>query len=173
MRIDRLPLGTSEEIARYISAAKQIFGDQFVEIAREGNLSTLEGQARAVKLLAMGVDVNHHGRYGNTALHYTVDSEHQDALKWLLELGANPNLGNDLGDTTLHWALKGIQDQDAIYTLLSAGANPRHKNHAGETPIDVSTYDGPVMDAVHSAASAYEARKALEELSKPLMDVSP
>ena len=69
--------------------------------------------------------INDCNSQGDTALLFAARSGHRNALKKLLELGADPSIGNHTGDTPLHW-LCSFSDQDVkevATELVKKGAN--------------------------------------------------
>ena len=65
-------------------------------------LSVIRGDIETVKSLAEhGTDLSQTGRCGVTSLHLAAEFGRVEALSWLLDLGANPNTGDDFGQTPL------------------------------------------------------------------------
>ncbi|EGG24722.1 hypothetical protein DFA_02966 [Cavenderia fasciculata] len=74
---------------------------------------------------------------GNTPLHYSATFGHYDISKYLLELGANPNIQNKAGETALHKAV--WYNQIEIATLLiEKGADPNITNNAKQKVIGLT-----------------------------------
>jgi ankyrin repeat protein len=70
-----------------------------------------------------------------------------DALKLLLELGADVNDANAAGDTAVH-AAASLGMNKVIEFLAGRGANLSARNKAGRTPIDVARRDDGVGTSV-------------------------
>ena len=64
-----------------------------------------------------------------------------EAVKKMLEYGADPNMRNNYGATPLSWAAeKGHTEM--VKVLLEAGADPNMKNGNGSTPLGWAVYCG-------------------------------
>jgi len=70
--------------------------------------------------LNQGIDVNIKDEHENTALHLATKHAHLDAMRLLIEFGADINAQNDYLSTPLHVTEKNM---DAIRILLEAGAD--------------------------------------------------
>lgn len=90
------------------------------------------------------------GGQGFTPLHLCCDDTMAEAAfglepaKALLAAGADPNRGNDMGDTPLHL----VKSDQLADVLLAAGADPNQKNHDGQTPIHTA-YNPAVKARFH------------------------
>jgi len=74
---------------------------------------------------------------GMTALHYMAAGGKQEAVKVLLEKGADPNArATTTLDTPLHWAVRFHHDLPTIRTLAEYGADPTLKDSDGKRPLD-------------------------------------
>ncbi len=86
---------------------------------------------------------------GMTAIeeeHDTLGSDHLEAVKLSLELGADVNAVNDIGNTALHaTALLGYPTI-AKYLIVEAGAEVNPVNDIGETPLRLA--EGTVINAM-------------------------
>ena len=67
-------------------------------------------------------------------LNHTVISGQLEAALWLIKRGADPNLTNYIGETSLHQAADNEQYTIAKL-LLESGADPNIKQKDGETPM--------------------------------------
>lgn len=85
-------------------------------------------------LIDNGSDINHKYDGSFTTLMRYVILNNYEMVKILLELGADPNIQTNIGDTALHYLKK--YDIEMINLLIEHGANPHIKNEDG---IDVAT----------------------------------
>eukprot|EP00123_Amoebidium_parasiticum_P009082 comp19223_c0_seq1/m.21984 comp19223_c0_seq1/g.21984 ORF comp19223_c0_seq1/g.21984 comp19223_c0_seq1/m.21984 type:complete len:170 (-) comp19223_c0_seq1:676-1185(-) len=82
-------------------------------------------------------DVNAKDENGYTPIHAAVSWGHEALLHYLLEKGADPNIGDLDGDTPLH-----VCEKPAIAEiLLNAGATVDKTNDEGRTPADAARED--------------------------------
>jgi serine/threonine protein kinase len=91
------------------------------------------------KLLLNGCDVVGWRDFkGYSLLHLAINKKASlEFVKFLLELGSDPNVQNDFGDTSLHLAVKMDRKEEALL-LWNNGANPGIENKIGETIIDLA-----------------------------------
>ena len=66
-------------------------------------------------------------------------------LKKFLQLGVDPNILNERGDTLLHAALE-TGNEEPIRILLNAGADPHRKNRSGLTPLELLLRDSQTQE---------------------------
>ncbi|XP_051173332.1 ankyrin-1-like [Leptopilina boulardi] len=71
---------------------------------------------------------------GETALHYAVSQQHVDAVKFLLEKGANPNSKSKIKFTPLHYAAR-LENQEICVILLDYGANVNPNEDGFDNPL--------------------------------------
>ena len=110
--------------------------------------------SRAKELLAQGVDINSKNDKGWSPLHLMVENFVPEAVRFLLENGANPDQTDTFGVTPLHLAIDTETDRftdefarykavapsvDLTTLLLKHGADPNAKDNEGETPLDWAT----------------------------------
>lgn len=112
-----------------------IKGVNAVHIAAQGN------QAAMIYYLikSYGFEVDEIDQDGNTALHWAVITGAEDAVAFLLALGADPNALNSSMDTPLHLAVYSIEEHWCmrnIKNLLLEGANRHSRNIQRKIPID-------------------------------------
>ena len=101
------------------------------------------GRKEAVQLLIKhGADANFQGPMNNqwnkgwSPLHHAASGEHTEVVNVLLDMDANPNLPNAIGNTALHIAAeKGRLEFFKI--LLQSGGNPTLKNDKGQIALDL------------------------------------
>jgi len=79
--------------------------------------------------------------YNTTILHFAVFKSKNDAVKDLLDEGANPNAEDKDGRTPLHWAAN-FGNLEGAKLLLASGANVNAKTNNGETPLSLATEAG-------------------------------
>ena len=53
------------------------------------------------ELVKLGCSVSNTDKQGRTALHYAVDLENEDIIKFLIQNGANPNTKDETGSSPL------------------------------------------------------------------------
>lgn len=95
------------------------------------------------KLIAAGADVNAKGSLGDTALHMAVRGNgHLDALRLLMDRGADPNVRDREGASPLDYAVwHGALDSTAL--LLAHGARLNEPDtKTGATPINEAAFMG-------------------------------
>ena len=110
--------------------------------------------ANAIRRLAdEGKDLEgREGRAQNTALHLAVRDGNAEAVKALLECGANCDPRNAMGITPLHDAAKS-GNRDIAELLLTAGADPLAVARNGDTPFLLARRGpSPVSDLLAAAA---------------------
>lgn len=61
-----------------------------------------------------------------------------ELLEWCLQNGANPNMQDKQGNTSLHYH----RSEKELATLLNAGANPSIRNKEGRTPLENAVLRG-------------------------------
>ena len=121
--------------AQPLAAVAQGLGydtDSFVKAIREKDngqaLEILKSNPGAINLRASNDD---------TPLVTAVSGRDSEWVAYLIQLGANPNLGGRGGETPLLAAAR-IGYDDAAEWLLSAGAKVDGENRKGETPLIVA-----------------------------------
>jgi ankyrin repeat protein len=76
------------------------------------------------------------GPGGSTPLMYAVLYADADAVRLLLQAGADPNMRNESGATALMWA---VDDMEKTRLLLGAGAEVNARSTDGRTPLLIAT----------------------------------
>lgn len=107
------------------SAKAQDIGDRFYEAIRGDNLA-------AVRALATPQAVNTADNHGTTPLMYAAAVGSSEAVKLLLDCGADPNARNAFGATALMW---GAGDITKVRLLLAKGANVNARSNFDRTPL--------------------------------------
>jgi ankyrin repeat protein len=103
--------------------------------------AVFEGNVAALKAaLAAGLDVNAEDGYGNSPLTVSCSRAHVEAVRVLLEAGADVNRATKLGPP-IRWAVSGYQYENKqralaiLRMLLQAGADVNATDTMGQTPF--------------------------------------
>ena len=81
-------------------------------------------------------------KFQETALHIAIEQGYNNIINFLLEKGANPNIQQQDGETSLHYALKYNHSFKVVKLLLLYKANPQIKTlKTKETSIDYARND--------------------------------
>ncbi len=90
-----------------------LFGDYPI------NVAATRGSVREMSaLFNVGADLNASGEHGYTPLHNAVEQSNVEAVKWLLENGADKGLCNSSGETPADLAT--ILSENLIESILNA-----------------------------------------------------
>lgn len=84
-------------------------------------LSALKNDIKTIENLAkkgVYLDVKYDDRFGSTALHYAVRENNIEAIKTLLNLGANPNKKDNFGKTPLMWSVSKVEKNNISKILI-------------------------------------------------------
>ena len=111
-------------------------------------LAVRTNDLQQLKTLVTAANVNDRDERGITPLMYASWVGSIDALKMLLDLGANPNLQNVNGSTALALA---VTQPDKVRILLERGADANIATKAGRTPLllaALSDDSAPVVRAL-------------------------
>lgn len=85
-------------------------------------------------LVGQGVGLNDKDAYGNSPLHYAARAHHSEAVKTLLELGADPNVISNDGCSPLRLAAtKRAESIDTFKYLIDGGADLEERASGGAT----------------------------------------
>jgi ankyrin repeat protein len=71
-----------------------------------------------------------------TILNYRIGHINVNQTKYLLDLGADPNIKSRHGETALHLALFFEDNPEKVALLLRYGANKEIKNYSGQTALN-------------------------------------
>lgn len=98
-------------------------------------------------LISIGVPVNGKDRYGNTPLHYAARAKNVEAMKALLDAGANIDAVNRDGVTPLRQLLLRKPDNlEAVELLLAHGADMHQRYENGATVKEYVQITANVQD---------------------------
>lgn len=109
--------------------------DEFVAAAREGNLAAVK------EFYNTGGDVNKPNARGQTALMWAAQRGHLEVVKFLVQLGANPNaVDTDRQEPVLMWATK-KGHKEVVEFLIVSGSDVNQGDQFKETPLmDAARY---------------------------------
>ncbi|KAL8734764.1 MAG: hypothetical protein Q9181_003071 [Wetmoreana brouardii] len=94
-------------------------------------------------LVVNGENINATGYGGKTALQICCGNcSLQETVTYLLERGADPNIQDETGNTTLHRAASTLPAPLLTRLLLAAGASAAIRNFKGQTPMLAAARDG-------------------------------
>ena len=98
-----------------------------------------DGDALKLKeLLAVGADINvKDDRDGYSLLHFAAFYDDTEALKFLIDAGANVNAKENEGRTPLHLAAE-RGNIESVELLLKAGSDINAKNEHGDTALQMA-----------------------------------
>lgn len=108
----------------------------FVNHARQGKLDELKQD------LDSGIDVNGRDSLDQTALLAAVSHNELGEVQLLLAHGADPNLADNAGWTSLHYAAYFGSGTDIIGALLDRGADINRRNDRGITALYFASATG-------------------------------
>lgn len=121
----------------YISTYDEVLGQKLRQAVSESDIPKVKD------CLDMNVYVDAEDEEGNTALMYASGVGNEEALKMLLQAGADLNLRNSDGETALFWCLWGFEPEnlpstlDTFQQLLLSGADLNVKNNVDVTVSDI------------------------------------
>lgn len=104
-------------------------------------------------LIAAGVDIESCATDGMTALMHSAIRGDLDAVRILLEAGADANKQASQGGATSLTYASSTGHTETVKLLLDSGADPQTKDHSGRTFLHAAV-GGGVLDIVHFALSA-------------------
>ena len=124
-------------------------------------------------LISRGANVRARNRRGAEPIHYATDGgpgsvawdpEAQEAIvRFLIEVGADPNVKDDAGVAPLHRAVR-TRSSSAVCALLCNGADARLANKSGSTPLHLA-----VQDTGQSGSGSTAARHEQKEIIRLLI----
>ncbi len=94
------------------------------------------------RLMALGAEVNSRGgmTHGQVPLHSACRGGRRDHVEFLLEVGADVNARDNLGQTALHVSI--ISNKDVVQVLIDHGADVSLKDNQGHTALIWAAYHG-------------------------------
>ncbi|KAK1265357.1 hypothetical protein QJS04_geneDACA010641 [Acorus gramineus] len=104
-------------------------GEIMLTAARRGDMKLLESLLRRG-----GGGTNGRDQYGMTALHTAAIKGHRDAVRTLIDYGADLHARDREGHTPLHLAVEG-GSADAVEALVDKGADVNARTGRGATPL--------------------------------------
>jgi ankyrin repeat protein len=134
----RLATGTATSSDSLDEAAiRQRVQDYYFDAARRGDLAMLK------EFIAARYDLETRDAKGYTALILSAYHGHANAVRLLIDAGANPCAADQRGNTALMGAV--FKGEVAISRLLmKAACDPNHRNNAGQTPAMYAALFGRV-----------------------------
>ena len=118
-----------------------------------------KGDVKELKKLLKEVNPNIRNKEGETPLHIVAGRSHLEAVKLLLDHGADPNAQNEMGETPLHYAA-GHGYVDVVKLLLERGADPHAQNKYGGTPLHYTAGGGMLVEYYSSATKKDHVKTA-------------
>ena len=135
-------------------------------------------------IIEHGVDVNTVNNRGQTALGFASADGQESFVKILLDAGADPNITDNIKDSSLHSAVSGYCSINTVKEIIDHGAHVDAVNDIGETPLliacstaqeasvrlflkfkadpNIANVDG--YTSLHSAVAADCSKKTLQEI---------
>ena len=126
-------------LAMFAVAAMCQEPDQFYSAIRENNLAQLKA------LLDQKASANLTDRRGITPLMYAAEVGSVDAMRILIDRGADVNAQNDIGSTALMWS---VSDPSKVRLLLDHGAQVNLIAKSGRSALIVAAFTNPSAEVV-------------------------
>ncbi len=127
-----------------------------IHIAAESHDDALIGLVLGSKI---SIDVRNAN--GFSVLHKAIISKNDNEIKYFLDKGANPNLGNSVsGNTSLHLALQHNLSEEIVVLLIQKGAYYKERNSKGERPIDLISNN---LKLLYAMERAHKGEKQVEK----------
>lgn len=131
-----------------------------VDAAEEGDL------AKVKALLKQGRSINEREpkvKFGWTPLIAAIYQDNTNVIQYLIESGADLNLGDKNGETPLMWAMaRGDEHVEIVKELIAHGANVLATNANGATALSYASSDPPkpkTLEVVKAAIAEQEKKK--------------
>jgi ankyrin repeat protein len=113
--------------------------DSFYSVIRENNLARLKGLVRQTSNLAVA------DSRGITPLMYAAEVGSLDAMRLLIDSGADVNAQNAFGSTALMWS---ASDPAKVRVLLDHGAQVNTVAKSGRTALIIAAFTNPSAEVV-------------------------
>ena len=110
---------------------KDAIGDTWIHYAIRGNCSKDVLQS----IIAKGADVNATSKRNSTPLMLASWYGKVDAIKVLLSAGADRTIKDAIGDTWIHYAIRGNCNKEVLQSIIDHGADVNATNEEGDTPL--------------------------------------
>lgn len=135
--------GRAESIAILIAAGSPVNSGADPYGLSSLHLAARRGYDEAVRaLITAGAELDAVDQSNSTALYEAVLTQNARSVKLLLDVGADPNIADDiLFDTPLHLAAE-RQEASIVRMLLAAGATPVGWNKDGADPLHRAAFRG-------------------------------
>ncbi|XP_049583999.1 ankyrin repeat and SOCS box protein 9 isoform X1 [Syngnathus scovelli] len=115
------------------------------------HVAASKGYPECIESLAQhGADLDQNIHQSGTPLHVACSSQQLTAVKKLLELGANVNVGRS-GESPLHIAAR-ASNPEMVSVLLEHGADTSLQNPEGKRPMDLAASDSAVEKLLRQSA---------------------
>ncbi|XP_046984003.1 poly [ADP-ribose] polymerase tankyrase-1-like [Schistocerca americana] len=126
-----------DAVSRIQRLSQQGKNRRLIQAAEQGAVEELRA------LLAAGADVGvrDRGEHGMTALHWAAEGEHMEAVRCLLDAGAEVNDRDSNQNTPLHLAAYN-GDVALVRILLESSADPNARDKWGRTPLHDAVWRG-------------------------------
>lgn len=96
---------------------------------------------------------------GRTPLAHAAAQGHTDAVRLLLEAGADVDLCGDDGRSALHWSAV-YGHSEVVVTLAGAAASPDSEDASGCTPLDLAVASGCQFPNIRATRDGVDERTA-------------
>ncbi len=139
--------------------------DELIDALMENNLSLLHYWLREVPEVISETDSR-----GNPLLRHAVDLGSPEAVRLVLESGADPQYASDDGYTSLHSAIDRNSDHaEVMALLLSAGADVNARGINDWTPLHLAAARGrlDLIELLAEAGADFSIRTRIDDFATP------
>jgi hypothetical protein len=130
-----LELGLLPTDARNFLTVEQLQSTESKQMQQTLCSACIFDDTRAVEFFASKIDVNVLDQHKQLPLTYAVGNNHINCVRILLRHGANPNLVQNWGNTSMHICACCISSKEIFQLLIDAGGDITIRNDSGKTPI--------------------------------------